>query len=76
MAYRDFQNSQPVPAVPETTATDGLTYTLAKLYEIGNDRYPYGQKTRNRLDSCIYDPAMAHASACMLPTSTRILNTY
>jgi hypothetical protein len=28
-----------IPAVPETTATDGLTYTLAKLYEIGNDRY-------------------------------------
>jgi len=28
-----------IPAVPETTATDGLTYTLATLYEIGNDRY-------------------------------------
>ena len=28
-----------IPAVPETTATDGLTYTLAKLQEIGNDRY-------------------------------------
>src|SRR5262249_43568866 len=28
-----------IPAVPETTATDGLTYTLEKLYEIGNDRY-------------------------------------
>lgn len=28
-----------IPAVPETTATDGLTYTLSKLQEIGNDRY-------------------------------------
>src|SRR2546421_12179353 len=28
-----------IPAVPETTATDGLIYTLAKLQEIGNDRY-------------------------------------
>ena len=28
-----------IPAVPETTATDGLTYTLTKLQEIGNDRY-------------------------------------
>lgn len=28
-----------VPAVPETTATDGLVYTLSKLREIGNDRY-------------------------------------
>jgi chromosome partitioning protein len=28
-----------IPAVPETTATDGLTYTLSKLQQIGNDRY-------------------------------------
>lgn len=28
-----------IPAVPETTATDGLLYTLSKLQEIGNDRY-------------------------------------
>lgn len=28
-----------IPAVPETTATDGLSYTLSKLHEIGNDRY-------------------------------------
>jgi chromosome partitioning protein len=28
-----------IPAVPETTATDGLTYTLSKLQELGNDRY-------------------------------------
>jgi len=28
-----------IPAVPETTATDGLTYTLSKLSDIGNNRY-------------------------------------
>ena len=28
-----------IPAVPETTATDGLIFTLSKLAEIGNDRY-------------------------------------
>jgi chromosome partitioning protein len=28
-----------IPAVPETTATDGLIYTLKKLREIGSDRY-------------------------------------
>ena len=28
-----------IPAVPATTATEGLTYTLAKLQGIGNDRY-------------------------------------
>jgi chromosome partitioning protein len=28
-----------IPAVPETTATDGLIYTLKNLREIGSDRY-------------------------------------
>jgi chromosome partitioning protein len=28
-----------IPAVPETTATDGLTYTLKRLQEIGTERY-------------------------------------
>ena len=28
-----------IPAVPETVATDGLTHTLAKLHELGSDRY-------------------------------------
>jgi chromosome partitioning protein len=28
-----------IPAEPEPTATDGLTYTLAKLRELGNERY-------------------------------------
>lgn len=28
-----------IPAVPETTATDGLIYTLSTLQDIGNDRY-------------------------------------
>lgn len=28
-----------IPAVPETTATDGLIYTLSMLKDIGNDRY-------------------------------------
>lgn len=28
-----------IPAVPETTATDGLIYTLKSLREIGSDRY-------------------------------------
>jgi chromosome partitioning protein len=28
-----------IPAVPETTATDGLIYTLSMLQDIGNDRY-------------------------------------
>jgi chromosome partitioning protein len=28
-----------IPAEPETTATDGLTYTLSKLREIKHDRY-------------------------------------
>jgi chromosome partitioning protein len=28
-----------IPAVPETTATDGLIHTLSKLQEIGHDRY-------------------------------------
>jgi chromosome partitioning protein len=28
-----------IPAEPETTATDGLSYTLAKLREIKHDRY-------------------------------------
>jgi chromosome partitioning protein len=28
-----------IPAVPETTATDGLRYTLEKLHAIGADRY-------------------------------------
>jgi len=37
---------------------------------------PYGQKTRNRLDSSVYDSAIAHASACMLPTPSRILNAH
>jgi hypothetical protein len=37
-------------------------------------RIPYGQKTRNRLYSSVYDPARAVASACMLPTPSRILN--
>jgi chromosome partitioning protein len=28
-----------IPAVPESVATDGLTHTLAKLREMGNDHY-------------------------------------
>ena len=28
-----------IPAIPETTATDGLTYTLKALRDIGTDRY-------------------------------------
>lgn len=28
-----------IPAVPETTATDGLIFTLSMLQDIGNDRY-------------------------------------
>src|SRR5262249_36583141 len=35
---------------------------------------PYGQKTRTRLDSSGYDSAIAHPAACMLPTSSCILN--
>src|SRR5882724_1472080 len=35
---------------------------------------PYGQKTRNRLDGRVYDPAMAHTSACLLSTPSCILD--
>src|SRR6266568_7120322 len=34
----------------------------------------YGQKTRNRLDSRVYEPAMAQTSACLLPIPSCILN--
>ena len=37
-------------------------------------RHAYGQKTRNRLNSRVYDPAMAQTSACMLPIPSRILD--
>jgi len=37
-------------------------------------RTSYGQKTRTRLDSRVYDPAMAQASACLLSTLSCILD--
>jgi hypothetical protein len=40
----------------------------------GQPVMPYGQKTRNRLDSGGYDLAIAPALACMLLTPSRILN--
>src|SRR6266566_9950217 len=38
-------------------------------------RLPYSQKTQTRPDSGGYAPAIAHTSACKLPTTSRILNT-
>jgi 2-dehydropantoate 2-reductase len=34
----------------------------------------YGQKTRTRLDSRSYDPAITHPAACIRPPPSRILN--
>src|SRR5262245_26007951 len=34
----------------------------------------YGQKTRNRFDSYVYNLAIAHTSACLLPTLSGLLD--
>jgi hypothetical protein len=37
---------------------------------------PYGQKTQNCFDNRVYGTTIAQASACILPTLSRILDTH
>jgi len=57
--------------VPEL---DKIIAPSEPIQEVAEGFGAYGQKTRIRLDSRGYAPAMAQASACILPTLSRILD--
>jgi chromosome partitioning protein len=64
-----------IPAVPETTATDGLIYTLKKLREIGSDRYrilitkvrPKPNRDAERLRADLADAQITAVFAAEIP---------
>ena len=74
-AKRDAQSTVLIEFIP-------IKSWAAKMEWVGSGRVtlrhvspiPYGQKTRTRLDSRGYDPAMAQASACLLFTPSCILD--